>query len=109
MVHTHPFAVNAIVRYLKDGADDESENPEDYIIMEERLDVIGCIPFENIIEYDMDGDEIHNYPHLYCDFAGGMDPYEKIVYYQNGYQVDEKDIVEILKEDKNETSVEQHI
>ena len=99
MVYAHPYVVKAKVRYLKDGADDDSENPEDYEIHEERLEVIGCIPFENIIEYDMDGDGIYNYPHLYCDFTGGMDPYEKIAYYQNGYPVDEKDIVEILKED----------
>ncbi|MBR2256647.1 MAG: hypothetical protein IJ899_04750 [Blautia sp.] len=96
MVYAHPFVVKAKVRTLKDDADDESENPEDYDYAVERLEVIGCIPFENIIEYDMDGDEIHNYPHLYCDFTGGSDPYEKIAYYQNGFPVDEKDIVEIL-------------
>ncbi len=96
MVHAHPYVVEAKVRYLKDDANYESENPEDYDIVEERLEVIGCIPFENIIEYDMDGDGIYNYPHLFCDFTGGMDPYEKIVYCQNGIPIDERDIVEIV-------------
>lgn len=42
---------------------------------------IGCIPFENIIDYDISGDEFYLCPHVYCDFRNGGQPYEQIVYY----------------------------
>ena len=42
--------------------------------------VIGNIPFDNIIEIDMEGDEYYNYPHLYCEFNCLGQPYEEIWY-----------------------------
>ena len=96
MVHAYPYAVDASVKYLKDGIYEDSDNPDDYEIVKERLDVIGCIPFENIIEYYIDGDEFYNYPHLFCDFVNGSDPYEEIRYYRpDGHCIDNKDIVKI--------------
>lgn len=41
---------------------------------------LGYIPFENIIDYDIDGDEYYSYPHLYCYFINVQDPFEKIGY-----------------------------
>lgn len=41
---------------------------------------LGYIPFENIIEYDMEGDEFYSNPHLYCEFINVCDPFEKIGY-----------------------------
>jgi hypothetical protein len=41
---------------------------------------LGYIPYDNIIEYDIDGDEFYNYPHLFCDFVNVHDPFEKIGY-----------------------------
>ena len=41
---------------------------------------LGYIPFENIIEYDMEGDEFYDNPHLYCEFINICDPFEKIGY-----------------------------
>ncbi|MCC6336082.1 MAG: restriction endonuclease [Myxococcales bacterium] len=34
------------------------------------------IPFENIVEVDVDGDEYYPEPHLFCRFANGGQPYE---------------------------------
>lgn len=34
------------------------------------------IPFENIVEVDVDGDEYYAEPHLFCRFANGGQPYE---------------------------------
>lgn len=56
---------------------------------------IGCIPFENIIDYDINGDEFYLCPHIYCDFRNGGQPYEKIVYYvtgddENGWDYDQR-------------------
>ena len=96
-VRTHPYAVNARIKQRKMNADPHSEDPEDYEIIETQLDVFGCIPFENIIEYDTDGDEYYRYPHLFCDYPCGEDPYEEIRYrFRNGYPVDKDDIEEIL-------------
>ncbi|ERI11819.1 hypothetical protein [Aneurinibacillus aneurinilyticus] len=41
---------------------------------------IGNIPFSNIIEYDINGDEFYIYPHLFCDFSNQGHPYESIDY-----------------------------
>ena len=42
---------------------------------------LGRIPWRNIREYDMNGDEYYNMPHIYCDFADKGMPYEDFVYY----------------------------
>ena len=95
MVHAHPYVLVANVRHLKMDDDEGSTEVKDYDICEEKLEVLGCIPFENIIEYDIDGDEYYQFPHLFCDFTGGSDPYEKILYRtKSGYFIDQKDIVE---------------
>lgn len=46
------------------------------------------IPFENIIEYDLSGDEFYNFPHIYCDFRNNGTPYEDIVYYTISHETD---------------------
>lgn len=46
-----------------------------------RAFTVGRIPYDNIITYDIDGDEYYNFPHIYCDFANNGSPYEEIVYY----------------------------
>jgi len=38
---------------------------------------IGCVPFRNIVEYDIDGDEYYSSPHIYCQFSEGGTPYEE--------------------------------
>jgi hypothetical protein len=45
-----------------------------------RVLEIGRIPFDNIIEYDLDVNEYGHGPHIYCDFANGGEPYEAFVY-----------------------------
>jgi len=42
--------------------------------------VIGNIPYDNIVEIDMKGDEYYNYPHFYCEFNSLGQPYEEIWY-----------------------------
>lgn len=96
-VRAHPYVVDAKVRRLKEDADDESDRPEDYNIVDCRLEVFGCVPFENIIDYDIDGDEYYRYPHLYCDYPCGSNPYEAIRYrIKSGYVMRDEDIVEIV-------------
>lgn len=91
MVRAYPYIQK--IRY-KEGAFDD---PNKYEVIETDAELLGCIPFENIIDYDIDGDEYYNYPHLFCDFVNVSDPYEKIVYLlEDGYIIDsdsvEKDI-----------------
>lgn len=81
MVRCHPYAVMAKVQY-----------PDS--VIEKKLETVGCIPFENIIEYDMDGDEFYNFPHLFCDFRGGEDPFEEIKYFsENVFEIDKESIL----------------
>lgn len=42
--------------------------------------VIGNIPYDNIVEIDISGDEHYRYPHFYCEFNNLGQPYEEIWY-----------------------------
>ena len=41
--------------------------------------LLGSIPFRNIIEFDVDGDNYYSGIHLYCYFADQGQPYEAFV------------------------------
>lgn len=43
--------------------------------------LIGLIPFENIDNIDWDGDEYYGFPHIYCYFTHGREPYERLAYF----------------------------
>lgn len=47
----------------------------------------GRIPYHNIIEYDINGDEYYNCPHIYCNFSNNGTPYEdyRFVEVDNNY------------------------
>ena len=49
---------------------------------------LGRIPWHNIREYDLDGDEYYNCPHFYCRFADDGTPYEAVVYAMMGSDYD---------------------
>lgn len=67
---------------------------------EVSVEILGCIPFENIIEYDFDGDEYYPFPHLFCDFVNPTDPYEKIRYIDSdGYVFKDDEIVTTMVEE----------
>ena len=57
MVFAFPNVVNAVVKIEKPMTIIDPDNPDNYEIIETRLRRVGCIPFENIIDYDLDGDE----------------------------------------------------
>lgn len=88
MVRAYPYVKN--IKYKQESLDKQDE----FEIIDLEVEILGCIPFENIIEYDVDGDEYYNYPHLFCDFVNVSDPYEKFVYLcDDGYMIDEDSIV----------------
>jgi len=41
---------------------------------------IGNIPYDNIVEFDGEGDEYYPFPHFYCEFNNLGEPYEEIWY-----------------------------
>lgn len=87
MVRAYPYAKD--IKYKLQEYDSE-----EFKIVDMRVEIFGCIPFENIIEYDIDGDEYYNYPHLFCDFVNVSDPYEKIVYRSEyGWWVENEKII----------------
>ncbi len=50
--------------------------------------MIGNIPYDNIVEVDLEGDEFYNFPNFYCEFNNLGQPYEEvwnepISYYKN--------------------------
>jgi hypothetical protein len=55
-------------------------NREDDGIETHRAWEIGRIPFRNIVDIDVGGDEFYPFPHIYCRFAEAGMPYEEFVY-----------------------------
>lgn len=91
-VGASPYGMTAKVK-VKEWIDGEEVDA----IEEMHLRVIGCIPFENIIAYDADGDEYYRFPHLFCDFPNGSDPFEEILYLTDSrLSIDKERIVEVL-------------
>lgn len=41
---------------------------------------LGNIPYDNVVDFDVDGDEYYPFPHLYCEFSNLGQPYEEIWY-----------------------------
>jgi hypothetical protein len=61
---------------------------------------LSYIPFNNIIDYDFDGDEFYQYPHVLCDFSNGDTPYEFVRYAvgrdKGEWIIDDDLIIEII-------------
>ncbi|NSB23047.1 hypothetical protein B0H68_005635 [Clostridium beijerinckii] len=68
------------VKDIKVKQYEDIDNEDEFTIKEISALEIGYLPFDNIIDYDYDGDEYYMYPHLYCDFVNRNDPFEKIGY-----------------------------
>ncbi len=52
--------------------------------------LIGEIPYDSIVTVNWKGDEYYNFPHIYCYFDHGGEPYERLIfcekkYLENGY------------------------
>ena len=73
-VYTFPYWQDIIVRRQRGG------EGEGFLFQPVRAAVLGHIPFSNIIDYDIDGDGYYTYPHVFCDYANGVDPFECIRY-----------------------------
>ena len=73
MVRAYPYAEDIKYKQLNYETDE-------YEIIDIRAEILGCIPYENIIDYDIEGDEYYNYPHIFCEFINVTDPYEKLTY-----------------------------
>jgi hypothetical protein len=88
MVRAYPYVKDIKYKFKEDF------DSEEYEIVDIRAEILGCIPFENIIEYDTDGDEYYMYPHIFCDFVNVSDPYEKFIYLdESGYPLDTELII----------------
>lgn len=61
-------------KYSKVGIDNSSPQKT-------KCFVVGRIPYDNIVAYDVDGDEYYNFPHFFCDFSIHGEPYEEILYF----------------------------
>jgi len=73
IVHTFPYRQNIIIRCP--GYDGGG-----FLFMPVMATVLGYIPYNNIIDYDIDGDGHYTCPHVFCDYANGTDPFEYIRY-----------------------------
>lgn len=97
-VFTYPYWQDIIVRKNHLHDDESGNNAEIETI---RVAVIGYIPYNNIIDYDLDGDEFYMKPHVFCDYTNGDNPYEFFRYAienERGYFVlDDDDIVEVVE------------
>jgi hypothetical protein len=58
---------------------DYNDNPPDRW---EKINafMIGNIPYDNIVDFDIEGDEYYSCPHFYCQFDSLGEPYESVWY-----------------------------
>ena len=40
--------------------------------------LIGNVPYDSIVEVNLDGDKIYGYPHIFCHFDHAGEPYERL-------------------------------
>ena len=86
LVRTMPFKTHA--RYRRQGTPCEYSG---------TLEVVGCVPFERIVEYKMDGDEFYACPHLFCEHKVGESPFSKILYVDEfGSAIPQEQIIQFL-------------
>lgn len=81
--HNGLYVVTGIVtivfndkNYWDFKTDDDDLLIEQGLIKTTNVIEISKLPFENIIAYDIDGDEHYMYPHIYCDFSFMGHPFE---------------------------------
>lgn len=88
IVYTMPYVTDINIKQYEDRFEKEQ-----YEVVRVRAQVFGFIPFENIIEYDLEGDEYYMYPHLFCDFVKPSNPFEKIGYKVDDYFIKDDDFI----------------
>src|SRR5690606_12865631 len=60
------------------AAEYQDTPPEDWLLI--NAFEIGNIPYDNIVDFDIEGDEFYICPHFYCRFDNLGEPYEEIWY-----------------------------
>jgi len=92
IIRTIPFSQDVVIRQL---LPDEKGG---FLFGSVTADVLGYIPYNNIIDYDMNigGDECYEGPYVFCDFVNGSDPFECIRYAVKS----EEGWVEILEDEQ---------
>lgn len=58
--------------------------------LELKVNIIGRIPFYNIVDIDEEGDNYFPYPHLFCIFAGKEGPFSEICYEYHDYETNKR-------------------
>jgi len=69
---------NEAVGTRRESKTPEEKNAQTYTFS--RVLRIGKLPYERILDFDVDGDEYYPLPHLYCDFSGGNSLFTEIRY-----------------------------
>jgi hypothetical protein len=58
-----------------------NEGGDKKIIKTVKVAKVGQINFSDIVDYDIEGDEYYNYPHIFCKFRHNGLPFENFYYY----------------------------
>lgn len=58
--------------------------------LELKVNIIGRIPFYNIVDIDEEGDNYYPYPHLFCIFTGKEGPFSEICYEYHDYETNKR-------------------
>ena len=59
-----------------------------------NVNVIGRIPFYNVVEINEDGDDYFGCPHIYCIFQEDMGPFTEICYEYHDYETGKRILFE---------------
>jgi len=100
VVFAFPYVRNIVVKAYRLYAKNDDGSEGEYEAKNITATIFGYIPYNNIIDYDLDGDEFYMMPHLFCDFSNGESPFEFIKYAvkgERGYSMIDDDLIIEIK------------
>ena len=82
-LHLDPWRYETIVinphgQWILERDFDEASHEGDFLTL--KVNIIGRIPYYNIICINEEGDNYYPYPHIFCNFSNDKSPYSEICY-----------------------------
>ena len=86
------IVINPIGEWILKSEFDRS--PYDGEILQLNVNIIGRIPYYNVVEINEDGDDYFDCPHIYCIFHGENGPFSEICYEYHDYETGKRILFE---------------
>lgn len=86
------IVVNPFGKWVLKSEFDRNHHTSD--TLELNVNIIGRIPYYNIVDINEDGDDYYACPHIYCIFNGDMGPFSEICYEYHDFETNKRILFE---------------